>query len=133
MQAPSEQAGFEALNARDQRLEAAAADSAENNDNENDEGGLAHEGQPTHQRTGCGCLDSQALATFGPTGTQDGTTTTGFLANQETVSSFTTANGGLVSTLHDRCEQLAKGFSQISPLLESDSVPFVNLKCAACG
>lgn len=52
--------------------------------------------------------DCQTFATLGTTGTQNGTATTGFLANQEAMGSFTTADGGLVGTLHVRqCATIA--------------------------
>ena len=45
--------------------------------------------------------DGQALAALGTAGAQHGTTTPAFLANQEAMSSFTTADGGLIGALHD--------------------------------
>ena len=49
---------------------------------------------------GCRCSDGQTVTAFGTTGAQHGTATTGFLANQKTMGSFTTADGGLIGALH---------------------------------
>lgn len=46
-------------------------------------------------------LDSQALAAFGATSVDDGTTAFGFHANQKTVGTGAANFGGLVSTFHD--------------------------------
>lgn len=49
---------------------------------------------------GCQKSDGQTVTAFGTTGAQHGTATTRFLANQKTMSSFTTADGGLIGALH---------------------------------
>lgn len=72
--------------------------------------------------------DCQTMTALGTTGAQNGTATAGFLANQETMSSFTTANGGLVSTLHDRVRVGRKREFGKSPLLECVPGQFVNLE-----
>lgn len=83
--------------------------------------------------------DGQALAALGTAGAQHGTTTPAFLANQEAMSSFTTADGGLIGALHD-CYQKSRGGSRAcegrrrfsrNPLLDRQNEGFVNDFCAS--
>lgn len=78
--------------------------------------------------------DGQALAALGTAGAQHGTTTPAFLANQEAMSSFTTADGGLIGALHDGYQKSRGGsracegrrrFSR-NPLLDRQNEGFVN-------
>ena len=81
--------------------------------------------------------DGQALAALGTAGAQHGTTTPAFLANQEAMSSFTTADGGLIGALHDGYQKGRGGsracegrrrFSR-NPLLDRQNEGFVNDFC----
>lgn len=83
--------------------------------------------------------DGQALAALGTAGAQHGTTTPAFLANQEAMSSFTTADGGLIGALHDGYQKSRGGsracegrrrFSR-NPLLDRQNEGFVNYFCAS--
>ena len=78
--------------------------------------------------------DGQALAALGTAGAQHGTTTPAFLANQEAMSSFTTADGGLIGALHDGYQK-GRGGSRVcegrrrfsrNPLLDRQNEGFVN-------
>ena len=81
--------------------------------------------------------DGQALAALGTAGAQHGTTTPAFLANQEAMSSFTTADGGLIGALHDGYQKSRGGsracegrrrFSR-NLLLDRQNEGFVNDFC----
>ena len=81
--------------------------------------------------------DGQALAALGTAGAQHGTTTPAFLANQEAMSSFTTADGGLIGALHDGYQK-GRGGSRVcegrrrfsrNPLLDRQNEGFVNDFC----
>lgn len=83
--------------------------------------------------------DGQALAALGTAGAQHGTTTPAFLANQEAMSSFTTADGGLIGALHDGYQK-GRGGSRVcegrrrfsrNPLLDRQNEGFVNYFCAS--
>lgn len=83
--------------------------------------------------------DGQALAALGTAGAQHGTTTPAFLANQEAMSSFTTADGGLIGALHDGYQK-GRGGSRVcegrrrfsrNPLLDRQNEGFVNDFCAS--